>query len=348
MFRPIAASILIGLFSHQAIAAEAAKSSGSTTSIVLRFQDLTIKPTPENVQKYFVICYEAKLNGNMIELTVKNDEKTIGDLPCQKWGAHSNESNVSSLNSDSTLVVAIHTNNATELETMKLAISVAAQATPVENSVRPQVSSLAASAKAETKDYFIVWPYKMTGGTTPIVSLSLRSTDEKVTIAGSDWPLPAIPSRYSYGIMPGIVVSSVESKSYSYSPSSTTESFTPIETNSTRIVDPVLFLSWYPDEINPANRSTRDVFHAFVFGVSFKSPTSNFYLGYSIEPIRNIAFVIGVNAAKVSRLSSDVYDSGPSATHTSPPTREEFKFGGFVGITFNFSTFLQQSFFSGK
>lgn len=348
MFRPIAASILIGLFSHQAIAAEAAKSSGSTTSVVFRFQDMTVEP--EDLNNPFVICYDANLNGDSIELTVKKDDKStpdkdegmIGKLKCARWGAPPNEPN--SLNSDSTLVVAISTKHANELEKMRLAISVAAQATPVENSVRPQAQFGPTEAKSE--EYFIVWPYKMTGGTTPIVSLSLRGTDEKATIAGSDWPLPAVPSRYSFGIMPGIVVSSVESKSYSYSPSSTTESFTPIEAGSTRIVDPVLFLSWYTKPIDPASES--DLPQAWVFGVSFKSPTSSYYLAHSWEVIRNIALVVGVNAAKVSRLSSDVYDSGPSATHTSPPTREEFEFGGFVGITFNFSTFLQQSFFAGK
>jgi hypothetical protein len=78
-----------------------------------------------------------------------------------------------------------------------------------------------------------------------------------------------------------------------------------------------------------------------VIGLSEKSPASSFYFGFSVEPIRNIAIVMGVNTSQEPRLASGFYDPGPSATHTSPQTKNTYQVGGFLVVAFNFSNFLQ-------
>lgn len=167
-----------------------------------------------------------------------------------------------------------------------------------------------------------------------------------VEVAGSyksKIPLPAAHNFYKFGVSTGVVVSSVVNRSYGYAPGSTAAAPKYVNTGTTPIVEPVLFVTWYPKPLDPeAKARWSDV--GVIAGLSEKAPSTNFYLGLSSEPIRYVAIVAGANVAQVGRLDSSTEDPGQSASHITPGTVNRYRFGAFLGVTIGFSNFLQTAF----
>jgi hypothetical protein len=161
----------------------------------------------------------------------------------------------------------------------------------------------------------------------------------------TELPLPEIHTFYRFGISTGVAISSVKNHTYGYTPNSTSSKFSYTQSGSSRLLEPVLFLTYYPLNgglDSEAKASWKDL--GVAMGLSEKNPTTSFYLGVSTEPIRNIAFVVGANLSQGSILDVHSYDPGPAASHTTPPTRLSYRGGAFVAVNFNFSNFLQQVF----
>jgi hypothetical protein len=350
--------VVIGCgFLSVAHAGDDAKGSGISASF--RFGDLTNPPslTPAQQQLTHVICYDAKVTQSgekpKVTLTVNaNANNPIGHsgspLKCETWF----KSTVTTTDATGKkwLIVAIRADDPTgELDKRKLSVSVSSQAIASVSDVRPPVGAaplVADLTKKEPSEYFVLWPYELPTNSTTTVSVSITSfQDEKDVAAGTDWMLPVVPVKYHYAIMPGVAVSSIKTRSAEYAAGSTAASFTPTLNKGSPLVDPVLFLAWYPGGVNPSADKAGEF--AWVFGASFKSPASNLYIGGSFEPKRNIVVAFGVNAAKMPKLTS-AYDPGPSDSRTAPPTVDKFKFGGFLAVGFNFSGFLPQVFGAGK
>jgi len=164
-----------------------------------------------------------------------------------------------------------------------------------------------------------------------------------------------IHTYYRFGVSTAVVLNNIRTNTYAYTSGSTPASgTTPANfkydtTTSVRTVDPVLFLTWYPVAVDTETKvKWNDPAHydyGVVFGLSEKAPTTNYYLGLSVEPVRNIAIVVGASVISVARLTSGTYDPGPSAMHSAPSTTNVFKVGAFVGISFNFSNFLTSTIF---
>jgi hypothetical protein len=79
------------------------------------------------------------------------------------------------------------------------------------------------------------------------------------------------------------------------------------------------------------------------------SPANNFYIGASTEIRRNVQFVIGFNIAKISKIAVSGGATTVHVTGSAPavPTAQYFAHGGFVGLTFNISGFIQGLFGGG-
>jgi hypothetical protein len=164
-----------------------------------------------------------------------------------------------------------------------------------------------------------------------------------------------IHTYYRFGVSTAVVLNNIRTNTYAYTAANTPASgTTPASikydtTTSVRTFDPVLFLTWYPIAVDTETKvKWTDPAHydyGLVIGLSEKAPTTNFYLGLSVEPVRNIAIVVGASVISVARLTSGTFDPGPSAMHAAPSTTNVFKVGGFVGLSFNFSNFLSSTIF---
>jgi hypothetical protein len=81
-----------------------------------------------------------------------------------------------------------------------------------------------------------------------------------------------------------------------------------------------------------------DLIPGLTFGISLSNPTTNFYFGGSSELfIRNLQLVYGLSVNRVMALD-------PASLQTSamtPATRQTFAKGGFVGLSFNITGFIQ-------
>ena len=83
-------------------------------------------------------------------------------------------------------------------------------------------------------------------------------------------------------------------------------------------------------------------------GVSLASPTTNFYLGLSTELLRNVELVYGASLMRVSDLAvSDLTIVTQMGAPPTPPTKQAYEHGYFVGLTFNVSGFVQGLFGGG-
>jgi hypothetical protein len=185
----------------------------------------------------------------------------------------------------------------------------------------------------------------LTTDTYTTVHISKSAAGKETDVLSPPVALPPIHTFYRFGISTGVAVSSVQNKTFGYTQGSTSTKFSPETLSDPRLVEPVLFLTYYPLHGGlDAEAKARWSDLGLVGGLSEKNPISSFYLGLSTEPVRNIEIIAGVNATQVSELDPNAFDAGPSATHSSPTTRQAYRLGGFVGVAFNFSNFLQQVF----
>jgi hypothetical protein len=79
-------------------------------------------------------------------------------------------------------------------------------------------------------------------------------------------------------------------------------------------------------------------------GFSLANPTTSFYGGISLELVRNVQLVLGVNTAKVATYSSKVTQTNQAISGGTPLTVQRFSTSAFVGLTFNVSGFVQSQF----
>jgi hypothetical protein len=154
------------------------------------------------------------------------------------------------------------------------------------------------------------------------------------------YTLTQVHPKYYFNLSTGLVVSSIHSRTFGWE-TNAPGFYSPIQTASNPIVDPALFLTVYwpglpMDAESPWSK--KNTIPAPTIGMSFTSPTSNFYIGLSSEVRRNIQIVFGASTAEPQRLSS----TSVSATNTgTPPTSQKFTMGGFVGFSLNISGFIQ-------
>jgi hypothetical protein len=182
------------------------------------------------------------------------------------------------------------------------------------------------------------------------------------------YQLPQVHSKYYFNLTSGVIVSSVHSQTFGWGtitqPSgsgSTAQpgSYMAVRTGGSVIVDPVLFFSAYLWPMDAESTSQKsDLRPALTFGLSLSAPASNFYFGLSSEFRRNVQVVYGFTAAQQAKLAPGLYQpTNPApgtcrancstSNATPPPTIETFKPGGFVGISYNITGFIQSLFGGG-
>jgi hypothetical protein len=174
-------------------------------------------------------------------------------------------------------------------------------------------------------------PSTVSGSPAPELSFSILPT----------FPLQQTHTRFSYNVATGVLVTTIRSKSFAYSPTSTsppTNSGIPYQSGSTLLIDPVISLTKYFVAFDAERRwRIRDLTPGLTLSISLTSPSSNFYLGGSSEVARYIQVEYGYALAKVPKL---VTGNFVSSTSTSPPTTQVFTSGAYIGLSFNISGFL--------
>jgi len=186
--------------------------------------------------------------------------------------------------------------------------------------------------KPTVPDGSVTWSYS---GTAPPASIASSSaTDQQINLMTQD--LPQVHNLYNYFLTAGVAASTLKNRSYGFSSSNA-----PVETSNNPLVDPVLFLTFFPvalDDESPWKWT--DIFRwpGISLGLSLSSPASNFYLGATTEVARNVLLTIGGNFAKITGLSP------VPGTGSTPATVQNFRAGGFVSLSFNFTGFVQSLF----
>ena len=186
--------------------------------------------------------------------------------------------------------------------------------------------------------------------------------------ASLNYAPPQVHSRYYFNLTSGVVVSSVHNQTFGWDtitePSGSGATAVPgsymaVRTGGSVIVDPVLFFSaylkpmdaesaWKPSNLTPS----------ITFGLSLTSPSSNFYFGGSSEFLRNIQVVYGLAIDQQAQLATGLYQpmnpapgtcqANCSTSNATPPaTTQSFKIGGFIGISYNITGFIQSLFGGG-
>jgi hypothetical protein len=181
------------------------------------------------------------------------------------------------------------------------------------------------------------------GSTAPASVASGQTSDVPITFS---YTLPQSHTLDRFNLASGIVVSSIKNVSYVYTtaPTSTTPGVTQ-QVSSGPIVDPVLLVTAYVFGRVDAERPwhPKDLIPGATMGFSLTAPSSNFYFGASSEFfLRNLQAVYGFSLAKVPTLAPP--GTVQAATATTPATVQRFAKGGFVGLSFNITGFIQSLF----
>jgi hypothetical protein len=145
----------------------------------------------------------------------------------------------------------------------------------------------------------------------------------------------------TYNLASGVIVSTIRTPSFAFSTALATNNGTPLQTGSTLLVDPVIFLGRYlkPFDAESLERKGDILASTAVnLGFSLSSPTNNFYLGGSNELLRYVQFNYGFALARVPKLAADTFVLGSATT---PNTVQVFKKGAYFGLSFNISGFVQ-------
>ncbi|HEX3528326.1 MAG TPA: hypothetical protein VH988_14785 [Thermoanaerobaculia bacterium] len=156
--------------------------------------------------------------------------------------------------------------------------------------------------------------------------------------------LPQAHALYHYNLAAGLVVSSVRA------PTFVMQGATATQIDGPRSVDPVLLFTVYFRPIDAESDLKKPLSESpgLTLGLSLSSPSSSFYLGGSSDVLRNIQLVYGVNFTKVARLGPPGTSNLGSTSATPATTAQRYARGVFVGLTFNFSGFVQGLFGGGK
>lgn len=174
---------------------------------------------------------------------------------------------------------------------------------------------------------------------TSVPSLVSSGEPADQTIAQA-YTVTQVHPLYYFNLSTGLVASTTHTHTYGWA-TNAPGMYTPIQTASNPIIDPVLFFTVYwpgPPMDAESQWSAKNLIPAPTLGMSFISPTSNFYMGLSSEVRRNVQIVFGMSTAEPQYLSS----TSVSATNTgTPPTAQHFTRGGFIGFSLNISGFIQ-------
>jgi len=154
------------------------------------------------------------------------------------------------------------------------------------------------------------------------------------------YTLTQVHPKYYFDLSTGLVASTTHNHTFGWA-TNAPGIYTPIQTASNPVIDAVLFFTVYWPKLPMDAESPwrwKDAVPAPTLGMSFTSPTSNFYIGLSSEVRRNVQFVFGLSTAEPQYLSS----TSVSATNMgSPQTAQRFTRGGFLGFSLNVSGFIQ-------
>lgn len=180
--------------------------------------------------------------------------------------------------------------------------------------------------------------------------------------------LPQVHALSSFNVAAGVVYNTVKSPTYGYVGSGS--SYIAKVTGSSAIYDPVLFLMWYPLAVDaesptqcwrtlfpfgaPRGNSYLDYPRqcldetALSIGFSMASPSSNFYVGPTIEPIRGVQLMGGFTFTKISTLPAlnaatntcTVPTTGSNPCTAVPVTIQRFHTGAYAGITIDLKSFI--------
>jgi hypothetical protein len=181
-------------------------------------------------------------------------------------------------------------------------------------------------------------------GTTLPASVTVGTPPSDLTVNLLTYTFPQAHALSYFNLASGVVVSSIKNRSFvnEVAPGSPTNPNTPLWGTVTkgRTVDPILAVTAYVFGPMDAERPFRkkDLIPGATLGISLSSPTTNFYLGGSSELfIRNLQVTYGFALNRVMTLDSASVQFSPST----PATRLAFAKGGFVGLSFNITGFIQ-------
>jgi hypothetical protein len=166
------------------------------------------------------------------------------------------------------------------------------------------------------------------------VSVGVPSADQTVNLLTYTFPQSHALSYFN--LASGVVVSSIKNRTFvNQGPAN---SWATISSGLT--VDPILAVTAYAFGPMDAERPwrKRDLVPGLTFGVSLSNPTTNFYFGGSSELfIRNLQLVYGLALNRVMALDA----ASLQLSATTAATHQVFAKGGFVGLSFNITGFIQ-------
>jgi hypothetical protein len=182
------------------------------------------------------------------------------------------------------------------------------------------------------------------GTVPPATVTSGQATDQSVNLLTLQ--LPQSHSLSYFNLAAGLVRSSIQTQTFGL-PAGATTTGDEVVTSSSPILDPVLLFTAYLQPLDAESRCGWTCWlrvPGITAGLSLASPASNFYAGLSFELIRNVQAVAGYSWAKVPAKPTQTLPltgNAPAAV-----TVQQFSTGTFIGLTFNFTGFVQ-SLFSG-
>jgi hypothetical protein len=177
------------------------------------------------------------------------------------------------------------------------------------------------------------------GTSLPASVSSVGTTPNDQTVNLLTYTYPQVHALSRFNLASGVLVSSI--KSPNIVNTGTTASPQYVAKPGTILVDPVLAVTVYFKAMDAERKWQRsDLTPGGTIGFSLTSPTTNFYLGASSELFyRNLQLVYGYSAAKVTALGPASANGGPVIS-----TEQKFRQGGFVGLSFNITGFIQSLF----
>jgi hypothetical protein len=176
------------------------------------------------------------------------------------------------------------------------------------------------------------------GASLPASVSSVGTTPSDQTLNLLSYTLPQVHALSYFNLASGVVVSSIKTNSFVNTGTSSAPNWTSTKNGIT--VDPILALTAYFKPID-AERPWRksDLIPGATLAFSLSSPTTNFYFGASSEfpKLRNVQMTYGFSLVRGSVLE-------PPFTSSAAVTNPHFFKGGFVGLTFNITGFIQSLF----
>jgi hypothetical protein len=202
--------------------------------------------------------------------------------------------------------------------------------------------SIPAPVKVAEADSHSPIQWQDLGSSLPASLSSVGTTPSDQSVSLLTYTLPQVHALSYFNLASGVVVSSIKTNSFVNTGSSNAPNW--ISTKNGLTIDPILALTAYFKPID-AERPWRksDLIPGATLAFSLSSPTTNFYFGGSSEfpKLRNVQFTYGFTLVRSSVLE-------PPFTASAAVTKQHYLKGGFVGLTFNITGFIQSLISPGK